>query len=482
MARILPLKRCLLGFGVAACLVAPAWTARAAEGDDPDEHAEEADQEGDEAADEDSPAGRRWRAKPEVDEAEAKLAAARTVGRRTGRFLVRAREDMLDEKYDEATAVLAKLSPKRLNPYERALVYRIQGYIFYGKQQVGPAIEHLRKALGENILPKADTTDILYQIAQMQMSQDDFEKAIETMKEWFAVVEKPSSAGYFQLAVAYYQLKNLDAALEPARKAIEIADTPQQPWLQLLLAIYLTKEDYKSATPVLVDLLTRYPEVGKSYWLQLATLYGVQEDFPRALAMLELAHRQKFLTEDSNLRRLASLLQSEEIPLRSAQILEAGFEQKVLTSEDLIAYELLGNSWILARESAKAEPWLKRAADLSPKGDLYVRLGQVLLIKEDWDGAAAALRSALAKGGLDDPGAVEMLLGITYFNAEKLGEARGWFVKARRSAKSRAIADAWLVHIDQEIEKRNAAGAATEPVRTAESSESPEDRDENRDI
>ena len=53
-----------------------------------------------------------------------------------------------------------------------------------------------------------------------------------------------------------------------------------------------------------------------------------------------------------------------------------------------------------------------------------MRLGQVRLLKEDWDGAIAALKSGLAKGGVDDPGAAEQLLGITYYNAGKLGEAR----------------------------------------------------------
>jgi predicted Zn-dependent protease len=89
-----------------------------------------------------------------------------------------------------------------------------------------------------------------------------------------------------------------------------------------------------------------------------------------------------------------------------------------------------------------------------------VRLGQVRLLKEDYDGAKAALKNALAKGGLDDPGAVELLLGITYYNAGQAGEARSWFAKSRRSEKSRPTADAWLKHIDEELQKKSGESGA----------------------
>jgi hypothetical protein len=36
--------------------------------------------------------------------------------------------------------------------------------------------------------------------------------------------------------------------------------------------------------------------------MQLSTLYGVQKDIPRALAVMQLAYRQKLLDEDANVR------------------------------------------------------------------------------------------------------------------------------------------------------------------------------------
>jgi hypothetical protein len=437
--------------------------AKASAAEEPENEAEEErkDAEDDKRREQQARDAKKWRAKSQSDAKEAEDAIKRTMGRRTQRFIGQAVKLFSEQKYDESLAVLNRLNPKRLNPYERAMLYQYQAYNMYGKQQVATAIDFLRKALAENILKKQDSQDIIYRIAQMQLGKEDFETAIETLKEWFAQEEKPGAASYFMLAIAYYQTKNFDSALEPAKKAVELAETPQQGWLQLLLAIYLNKEDYPAATPVLVQMLTHYPEVGKAYWLQLSTLYGVQKDIPRALAVMQIAHRKKLLDDDPGVRKLASLLQSEDIPIRSVHVIEQGFEQKVL-KEDEQAFELLGNSWILARESDKAEKPIERAAELSTKGALFVRLGQVRLLKEDYDGAATALKSALAKGGLDDPGSAEMLLGITYYQSGKLNEAKSWFAKSRRSEKARPTSEQWLKHIDEELQKQNgdSSGAA----------------------
>jgi tetratricopeptide (TPR) repeat protein len=436
-------------------------SAKTPDAEEPENEAEEEkkDAEDEKKREREAQEAKKWRAKTPKDAKEAEADMQRTMGRRSQRFIGKASQLFSEQKYDESNAVLARLNPKRLNPYERAILYRYQAYNAYGKQQVPAAIELLRKALAENILKKQDSQDILYQIAQMQMGKDEIEAAIATLKQWFAQEEKPGASAYFTLAIAYYQLKDFDAAIEPAKKAIELAENPQQGWLQLLLALHLNKEDYASATPVLVDLVTRYPTVGAAYWVQLSTLYGVQKDIPRALAVMQLAYRQKLLDEDPKLRKLASLLQSEDIPIRSVKVLEQGFEKKIL-KEDETAYELLGNSWILAREPDKAEPSLQKAAELSTKGALFVRLGQVRLLKEDYDGAKAALKNALAKGGLDDPGSVELLLGITYYNSGQAGEARTWFAKSRRSEKSRPTADAWLKHIDEELQKQSSESGA----------------------
>ena len=94
---------------------------------------------------------KKWRAKTKEEAAEAELAQARQLGRRTGRFLVKARELLMEQKYDESNEVLARLNLKRLNSYERASIYRLQGYNAYGKEQIAAAVELLHKAINEKV-------------------------------------------------------------------------------------------------------------------------------------------------------------------------------------------------------------------------------------------------------------------------------------------------------------------------------------------
>jgi hypothetical protein len=73
------------------------------------------------------------------------------------------------------------------------------------------------------------------------------------------------------------------------------------------------------------------------------------------------------------------------------------------------------------------------------------------MLQEEWEEAAATLRQALAKGKLADPGTVQLLLGIAYYNERKLPEARTWFAHAQQSGATREQAQTWLEHVDREI-------------------------------
>ena len=173
---------------------------------------------------------------------------------------------------------------------------------------------------------------------------------------------------------------------------------------------------------------------------------------------MELAYRKGLLTEDRDLVRLVQLNLLQGIPHRAALILEKEMAAKRI-QENAEAFELLSGSWILAREIAKAEKPLARAAELAPKGDLYVRLAQIHMMQEEWIDAAGALRSALAKGGLVDPANAELLLGISYYNEKQLQEARTWFARAQKSNATRTQAKTWIEHIDREVQSQRLQSA-----------------------
>jgi tetratricopeptide (TPR) repeat protein len=377
----------------------------------------------------------------------AALATQHPVRRRVSRYLEAAQKTVDAEKPAEGIALLDKLDPKRLNPYERALVYRLQAFLAYAAFDYAGAIDRFQKVLAEEILPVRDDNRIRFAISQLHASLQQWRETIDSLGVWFRFVEVPEPLAFYLLGVAHYQLGELDPALVNARKAVELSPAPAESWLQLLAALLVQKEEFRSAVPVVEQLVERFPQ--KRYWMQLALLHAALEEYSTSLAVQQLAYRQGMLTDDEDLRRLARSHLHQELPYLAAELLEHGLEGGAVAS-DPEALELLANAWIAAREYERSLAPLEKAAALSDRGDLYVRLGQVYLQRSAWKEAARSLLEAIEKGGLSDPGNAELLLGIAYYNDDRLEQARTSFARARAHPTTRGAAERWLGYLGGE--------------------------------
>jgi tetratricopeptide (TPR) repeat protein len=368
---------------------------------------------------------------------------------RTSRYLGAAAEEVDEGKPQEAKRLLLKLRPNRLNPHERAYVYRMLAYVSYGSEEYEEAIGYFRKVLEQDVLSIQDEARIRFNIAQLYAAMQSWPDVINELNQWLVWVDVPSPLGYYLMGVAYYQLDDADAAIVQTRKALELSDEPREAWLRLLAALYAQKEDYDNTVPVLEELVLRFPK--KQYWVQLSLIYGALENYRLSLAVQQVAYAQGLITEDLELRRLARSYLYHDLPLPAAQVLDKGIEDGSIPA-DAESLELLANSWIAAREFDRSLSPLQRAAELSDDGELYVRLGQVHMQREEWTEAAELLGKAIEKGGLEDPGNAELLLGICYYNGEHTARARTSFLRARKHDSSRSEADRWITHLDTESE------------------------------
>ena len=151
------------------------------------------------------------------------------------------------------------------------------------------------------------------------------------------------------------------------------------------------------------------------------------------------------------MRQLAQLYLYHAIPYRAAGVLEKGLADE-LVEEHSDVFAMLANSWLLAREYDAALEPLKRAAEMSTKGTLFVRLGQVLLDRERWDDAGDALAAGLEKGELSDRGSANLMLGIAHFHQSHMASARKYFAAARDGETSKESAVKWLQLLDREAQ------------------------------
>jgi tetratricopeptide (TPR) repeat protein len=374
--------------------------------------------------------------------------SAPTIDAATGKALNAAIELLNMEKYAEAQAAIGELKLDKLSPYERSKVEQIMFNISYSQEKYAEARGHLQKAIDAGGLNEQEVSQARYQAAQLYMTEEKWKEGAAALEEWFKTAQNPNSAAYYLLAVAYYQQENFAKALPPAQKAVELMDKPQEGWIGMLLALYLQKDQYKEAIPLLQRLIALVPEK-KTYWMQLSAVYGQLEDYPNALAIMQLAYGAGLVTDDAEIRRLSDLLLFNEVPYRGAQVLETGIEKKTVKVDDK-AYEKLANCWISAGELDKAIQPLQKGAELAPNGEMYVRLGEVDIQREDWAGAAAALDRGINKGQLKDTANAQMLMGIALFNQKKLGEAKTWFQRASQSEKHRQISRGYLQLIESQ--------------------------------
>jgi len=69
---------------------------------------------------------------------------------------------------------------------------------------------------------------------------------------------------------------------------------------------------------------------------------------------------------------------------------------------------------------------------------------------ERWEDAARAVRSAVAKGGLDNPGQAHLLLGTVLANQEQFDAARRAFSEATKFRDTERSAKQWLGYLDKQ--------------------------------
>lgn len=371
------------------------------------------------------------------------------LGLRTQRYLEEAGSLAEKDQHAEAEQLLDRLRKSRLNSFEEAYVLRLLGFIAHGSDRPDQAIAYFREALATEALPLRDENQLRFGIGQLYISMGEWAKAIYAFKDWLHYNPDPSADGYFVQAIAYYQLKEYDAAIAHNLKALEVSSKPQEGWLRLLVALYSERQQFDKAAPVLEELLLRYPD--KIYWTQLALINAARESYDVSLAVQQLAYTQGYVSEEKELKRLAQGFVYHSLPYQAAELVESELEAGRM-EESPENYEMLANSWIAAREYDRALPPLQRAADLSDSGTFYVRLGQVYMQREEWDRASEFLRKALDKGDLaEKQGSAQVLLGIALYNAGELVAARATFERARGFDKNRAEADRWIEHISKEL-------------------------------
>lgn len=361
-------------------------------------------------------------------------------------------------QYAESEPKLVELADQSRGDYEKAIVLQTLGFVYASENKEPQAIKAFEGALATNSLPQQIHEQIMFNIAQMYLSDNKTDKGLQALNNYLQESCNPLPDAHILLASGYAEKKQWRDALKQVDLALVKAGTPKESWLQLKLALHYELKEFPRCAEVLVHLVGLSP-MKEEYWKQLyGILYEIKKD-PESLAVLSLADRRGFVKDETQYKNLSNMYMYMQIPLKAAQVLERGVNAKVVEANEK-NLEALGNAWLAAREYDKAEAAMAKAAAASNKGELWKRLGQIQIEKESWKTALESLQKAVQKGGLKDVGETQMLIGVCAIELKQYKTADAALRAAMSSEKTAKMAAQWLSHLQDEIAYAAQTGAA----------------------
>ena len=373
------------------------------------------------------------------------LANADSVTAKTYNRLTEAQDLMASNDLEGAVAKLkALLDDVKADTLDQALTLQMLGYAEMSAERFDQAITHLKRSLALNKLPEKVKYNVGYMVAQLHAAQNEFDEALAFAAEWFETLEDPSPPQMMFMANIYAQMQRYEEAVPYAERALAEAEAPRETWYQLLTAAHFELGRYQQTAATLQRMLTVWPEKS-GYWEQLASVYLVLEDEGRALATLRIAWLNGALEKNSSIRSMVQLAVARGVPEHAAWMVEAAFEEKLLTP-DADNLDLLANAWVAAREYDNAIAAFTRMASLEANGAALVRAANLHIEAGRWASAEQTLRDALGLG-LEKPGNAWLLLAIACAEQEKFGEGFAALRKARAFEDSKRAAGRWQSYI-----------------------------------
>ena len=364
-------------------------------------------------------------------------------------------DEAAEPDFAGAEAKLAEIGAmKNLSPDEQAQMYNFYGFIYYSQEKYQKSIGAYEKVLALPDIYPGLRNQVTYTLAQLKFTTEQYQDAIDLLKDWLKTQENPGPEPYILIATGYYQLEQIDKIIPPVETALQIAKErgidPKEQWWLLLRVAYWEKGDNKKVKDILEILITNWPK--KEYWVQLSAIFGELENEPKQLSAFESAYDQNMLATNSELLQMAQLYLANDVPYKAAKVLEKGFSEKIV-ERNARNLRLYSQAWQLAREDRRAIEPLKEAAEMSAGGELDVRLAQSYMNIGEYKQCIGAAREGLRKGDLNRTDIGNMILGMCLFETDDLTDAKAAFRKARKDERSARSADQWILYIESEEER-----------------------------
>ena len=338
-------------------------------------------------------------------------------------------ELMVNENAPAALQALNALRAQTLNCYEEGAALQLSAAIKIRTEDYNGAIRDLNEALDKGYIAPDNRKSTFYNIAQLYLTTDNKDKALEYYDRWMAAGGVPDRSQKWTLAVLYQQKDDFAQSLVWAEQVFA-ADGPNadRSVYDFLIFLYDKTGNFAKKAELLETLLARDPS-DRRLWDAIAGDYFRGGQDRKAFEVQKAMYLGGILQTEDELMRVVNFYNSFDVPYASAKILEKEMNAGRI-SKTYQRLELLANLYQVAREFEKAIPVIEEAANLAPDGKMYERLGRSFSELQDWAEAEDALIKGINKGGLDNAGLAWVLVGQSRYEREDRSGAREAFRNA----------------------------------------------------
>ena len=382
------------------------------------------------------------------------ISSEETISRWMSDYFKRIHDHIGNENYEKAQYELEMGNNNYFRngrTYEAALLYQLYGQFYAVQSQYTEAVPWFEKALATEKMPRIGAQEVRFQLAQTYFMIGKYENVIALLDEFIRVGERykyPVSARVnLLMSYSHGRLEQYEPSYFHIKQANNKSDKPQLDWIEYAFSLAMKLEKLDDAEDLGTRLLFLEPNK-KKYWNQVSALYFAKEFEADSLSALELAYENDTLNKESDYLLLAKYYLYQKSPLKSVLVINDGIKKKLI-KENEENLKLLSSSYFYARDLENGIKILVKAEKISDDPELSFRLGTYAFDSENYELAISSFKIAKDRGWNDIPGRIELITGISYFELDKVEEARSNLLLATNFEDTKDTAEGWLSYINQ---------------------------------
>ena len=349
----------------------------------------------------------------------------------------------------KATELLQPIVDSSKSKYAQALALQGLANVHYNDGDVKGAIDLLKRALDNGVMPNDTYFQLEYMLAQFYLADEQYQPALDTIAKWRAEGKKETPDSYALEGNAYYRLEKYPEAIAAIKKAQSMTDKPNDSWNQILMASYSESGQGEQAAQMAQQQLAANPNDTPALNNAVAVLMQTQK-YPEAIALMEKAKAAGAFKTEKDYVNLAKLYlitgqeaNDQKGPASKAMAtLDEGLSKGVVqpTAEN---YMLLGASSYMSDNTSKALAAYQKAIPLAKDGEANIRAGQLLIADNKYSEAKGLIQQGIDKG-VQHKGTAYMLLAEACRGLKDKPGTIAAMEKAAQDPETSAKAKAWL--------------------------------------